>query len=112
LDGADPDSALATVVPVAGRSGRKAVELRLFKWDRGDRLQSALIPLAISVDGVERRGLRSGGRLELDLTPGPHDPLVGNDSIVPFDNSASNAVHIKVWISTFSSRGRARIVAD
>ena len=76
---------------------------------RKKQLQSAIVPLAISVDGVDRGGLRSGGRLEFDLSPGQHRVVVGNDETVVFDNSSGKETHIEVWISTFSSRGKAAI---
>jgi hypothetical protein len=76
---------------------------------RKKQVQSAIVPLAISVDGVEQDGLRSGGRLEVDLSPGQHRVVVGNDATVAFENSSGKETHIEVWISTFSSRGKAVI---
>lgn len=77
---------------------------------RKRQIQNALIPLAISVNGVEQDGLRSGGRIELDLNPGQHHLLVGNDRTLTFDNSSGEETHIRVWVSTFTSRSKIRLV--
>ena len=76
---------------------------------RRRQLQNALIPMAISVDGAEQKGLRSGGRLELDLPTGKHRLVAGNDELVEFDDYDGEHTHIEVWVSTFTSRGRARV---
>lgn len=76
---------------------------------RKKQVQNGLLPLAIAVDGVEQKGLRAGGRVELDLPPGQHSVEVGNSGgTLLFDNSSGDATEILVWVSTFSMKGKVR----
>jgi hypothetical protein len=76
---------------------------------RKKQLQSAIVPLAVEVDGVGRGALRAGGRLEVDLPPGQHRLVVGGDQTLLVDNFGGEDRHVEIWISTFNSKGQARL---
>jgi hypothetical protein len=75
---------------------------------RKKQFHGALVPLTVEIDGSPYGKLRPGKSLEVDVSPGQHRVVSGNDGVLLF-NATDQTTHVEVWISSLNNAGKIRL---